>query len=57
MEEKKKWVKPSDEELRRRLTPLQYAVTQEAATEHPYLNEYNREFRPGIYESTLKSVG
>ena len=29
------YVKPSDEELRRRLTPTQYAVTQHAATEHP----------------------
>lgn len=41
--------RPSDEELRRRLTPLQYEVTQNSATERPYLNEYNDEFRPGIY--------
>ena len=41
--------KPSDEELRRRLTPEQYAVTQQGATERPYTNEYDREFRPGIY--------
>ena len=41
--------KPSDEELRRKLTPLQYEVTQNAATERPYLNEYDDEFRPGIY--------
>ena len=46
---KKKWSRPTDEELRRRLTPLQYAVTQEAATEYPFRNEYDREFRPGIY--------
>lgn len=41
--------KPSDEELRRKLTPEQYAVTQQGATERPYTNEYDREFRPGIY--------
>ena len=43
------YTRPSQEELRRRLTALQYAVTQEGATEHPFLNEYDREFRPGIY--------
>lgn len=44
-----KYLKPSDEELRNRLTPLQYEVTQNNATERPYYNEYNDEFRPGIY--------
>ena len=44
-----KYGKPSDEELRQKLTPLQYEVTQNAATERPYLNEYDHEFRPGIY--------
>ncbi len=37
------------EELRRRLTPLQWEVTQNAATEPPFENEYDDEFRPGIY--------
>ena len=36
-------------ELHRRLTPLQWEVTQHAATERPYVNEYDREFRRGIY--------
>ena len=49
MDKDKKWAKPSDSELRQKLTSLQYAVTQHAATEHPYLNEYDQEFRPGIY--------
>lgn len=31
------------------LTPLQRAVTQDAATERPYDNEYWNEFRDGIY--------
>lgn len=39
----------SREELRRRLTPLQWEVTQNSATERPYVNEYDHEFRPGIY--------
>ena len=36
-------------ELRRRLTPLQWEVTQNGATERPFVNEYDHEFRPGIY--------
>lgn len=35
--------------LRTRLTPLQWEVTQNAATEPPFNNEYDHEFRPGIY--------
>lgn len=41
--------KPSDQELRQKLTAEQYAVTQQSATERPYTNKYDREFRPGIY--------
>lgn len=37
------------EELRKRLTPLQWEVTQNAATEQPFTNEYDNEFRKGIY--------
>lgn len=36
-------------ELRSRLTPLQWEVTQNGATERPFVNEYDREFSPGIY--------
>ncbi|MCM1369444.1 MAG: peptide-methionine (R)-S-oxide reductase MsrB [Candidatus Amulumruptor caecigallinarius] len=43
------YVKPSDNQLKRMLTPLQYAVTQENATERPFDNEYNDEHRKGIY--------
>lgn len=35
--------------MRRRLTDVQYAVTQKAATEAPHQNAYDKEFRPGIY--------
>ena len=41
--------KPSDEELRRRLTPLQYEVTQKEGTEPAYKNEYWDNHREGIY--------
>ena len=36
-------------ELRSRLTPLQWEVTQNGATERPFTNEYDHEFRRGIY--------
>ena len=41
--------KTHNDSLRQRLTPLQFEVTQHGATEPPFANEYNREFRPGIY--------
>lgn len=41
--------KENREELRKRLTPLQWEVTQNGATERPFINEYDHEFRPGIY--------
>src|SRR3989344_3684004 len=41
--------KPSNAELRERLTPLQYEVTQEEGTERPFENAYANEHRDGIY--------
>lgn len=41
--------KPSKDELKKKLTPLQFDVTQNAATERPYVNEYDKNFAPGIY--------
>jgi peptide-methionine (R)-S-oxide reductase len=41
--------KPSEAALERRLTPEQYAVTQEDATERPYHNAYWDNHEAGIY--------
>ncbi len=45
----RKYAKPSAAELRKKLTPTQYAVTQEAATERPFANEYFDNREPGLY--------
>lgn len=41
--------KPSDDELRKKLTAEQYAVTQESATEPPFRNKYWDNHDHGIY--------
>ena len=41
--------KPSEEELKKRLTPLEYEVTQKEGTEPPFKNAYWDEHREGIY--------
>ncbi|MBN1177942.1 MAG: peptide-methionine (R)-S-oxide reductase MsrB [Anaerolineae bacterium] len=41
--------RPTQSELRARLTPLQYRVTQEHGTEPPFQNEYWDNHREGIY--------
>jgi len=43
------FVKPADSDLKKKLTPLQYAVTQHAATETPFRNVYWDNHEPGIY--------
>ncbi len=43
------YTKPSDEILRKKLTPLQYKVTQRDGTEPPFANEYWDNKREGIY--------
>jgi peptide methionine sulfoxide reductase msrA/msrB len=41
--------KPSDDELHKKLTPLQYDVTQHEGTEPPFRNEYWDNHKDGIY--------
>lgn len=43
------FVKPTDAELKKRLTEIQYTVTQKEGTEPPFKNEYDKEYRDGIY--------
>lgn len=45
----RKYTKPTDAELRKRLTPMQYKVTQQEGTEPPFKNEYWNNYADGIY--------
>lgn len=44
------------QELKRKLTPIQYRVTQENGTEPPFDNEYWDERRPGIYVDAISGT-
>jgi len=44
-----KYFKPSDKELRKKLSSLQYKVTQEDGTERPFNNDFWDNKREGIY--------
>jgi len=46
---KEKYTRPSDEDLRKRLSELQYKVTQHEGTEPPFNNEYWKNKAEGIY--------
>lgn len=42
-------VRKSESEWRAELTPMQYAVLREKATERPFTGEYEHEKRQGVY--------
>jgi len=46
---KDKWMKPADDLLKQKLTPMQYRVTQHEGTEPPFRNEYWDKKESGIY--------
>lgn len=48
--------KKRKEELKKRLTPLQYKVTQENGTEPPFNNEYWNNKKAGIYVDIVSGV-
>ncbi len=43
----------SKEDLKKKLTPLQYSVTCENGTERPFANEYWNNHEPGIYVDVI----
>ena len=53
---RKAYVKPSDDELKKKLTPLQYNVTQHEATETPFRNVYWDNHEPGIYVDVVSGA-
>jgi len=44
------------EELKRKLTDIQYHVTQENGTEQPFRNEYDSHYDEGIYVDIVSGV-
>ncbi|HZK32949.1 MAG TPA: peptide-methionine (R)-S-oxide reductase MsrB [Tissierellaceae bacterium] len=46
---KKEFEKPDKKELKKKLSPISYKVTQENGTERPYSHEYDNLFEDGIY--------
>ncbi len=44
------------EQLKEKLTPLQYRVTQESATETPFANTYWNNHEPGIYVDVVSGL-
>ncbi len=43
------WTRPSVEQLKQKLNPMQFDVTQNDGTEPPFANEFDEFWQPGIY--------
>jgi peptide methionine sulfoxide reductase msrA/msrB len=48
-----RWKKPTPEELKQKLTPLQFKVTQQEGTEIAFRNDYWDNHEPGIYVDVI----
>jgi len=55
-DKKKRYEKPPETELKKNLTPLQYAVTQEEGTEPPFRNEFWDHKEDGIYVDVVSGA-
>jgi peptide methionine sulfoxide reductase msrA/msrB len=49
----KNYSKPSDEEIRKKLSPLEYQVTQQCGTEPPFKNEFWDNHEEGLYVDSV----
>jgi peptide methionine sulfoxide reductase msrA/msrB len=47
------WKELTDAELRKKLTPEQYAIARHAGTERPFTGKYWNDHRPGIYRCAV----
>ncbi len=51
-----KYVKPSTEELKSRLSSVEFYVTQQNGTERPFTGEYDKHYKPGIYVDVVSGL-
>ncbi len=56
MKSERKYIVPTDEELRQRLTPLQYRVTREDGTEMAFSNTYWNNHEAGLYVDVISGA-